>query len=278
MHVDDAVSESAFAERGQSEKPHPINFFPIFAGHRRREHKEADIHHHPQPRMISQWHIDNTLAAIAILSSRLKMREEEQTTSVVFTGLCRIFSNMLVMHRIKLGGRYHLILPALQGLLRCLFIPYSNNHNHNAANSTVANNAQSSPPAATSTPVGAADAAAYARLLTTICDPTVSAVTRRHRSSKNGRYGLSLNDETKKARGIAGQHLQYLAMEYCKYQLREYLRPEFKSALTPGLYAVLDVLTPEVMRTMNAAMDSSSRSIFKALYDDYRRQGRWQGT
>jgi nucleolar pre-ribosomal-associated protein 2 len=43
----------------------------------------------------------------------------------------------------------------------------------------------------------------------------------------------------------------------------------------PGLYAVLDVMPRDLMRGMNAAMDSSSRAIFKALYEDYQRFGRW---
>ena len=49
--------------------------------------------------------------------------------------------------------------------------------------------------------------------------------------------------------------------------------PEVKTALNPGIWAVLDVMQQEIMRTMNAAMDGASRSIFKALYQEYRRVG-----
>ena len=101
-----------------------------------------------------------------------------------------------------------------------------------------------------------------------LCSPTVSAVSH----SRNSRQ-QELNDETKKARSIAGQHLQYLIMEYCSCQLKGRLLPEVKTALNPGIWAVLDVVQQEVMRTMNAAMDPASRSIFKALYEDYRRVG-----
>lgn len=51
-----------------------------------------------------------------------------------------------------------------------------------------------------------------------------------------------------------------------------------KAALDPGLYAVLAVMSPEVMRTMNVAMDESGRAVWKALYEDYRRLGRSGGT
>lgn len=212
---------------------------------------------HIQPRTISQWHIDNTIAAIAIISSHLKLHSQEKGTGVVFIGLCRLFNSILVMHRTKLGGRYHLILPALQGLLRCLFIPYDKPEITSSIN-------------ALDPALGISHATAYSRTLTTLCDPTVSAVTRSRK-----RPPRELTDETKKARAIAGQHLHYLIMDYCHLQLHERLPPEPKQRLMPGIYAVFNVLSQDVMRAANAAMDSSSREVFKALYEDYQRFGKW---
>lgn len=157
------------------------------------------------------------------------------------------------MHRMKLGGRYHLVVHALQGLLRCLFVSYPTE----SATSTTSEHVSA---------LGEVHAAAYARVLTTICDPTVSAVTRLGKASRRG-----LTDETKKARSMAGQHLQYVVMEYCNCQLMGRLQPEVKTALAPGLYAIFDVMSHEVMRTINEAMDSSCRSIFKALYEEHGR-------
>lgn len=171
---------------------------------------------------------------------------------------------MLALHRSKLGGRYHLVVMALQGMLRCLFIPYTA-----SANSS---HSLERPPWLINSRLDQTHASAYARLLTSICDPSVSAVTR----SKN-RQRQELNDETKKARSIAGQHLQYLIMEFCQCQLRGRMEPEVRAALNPGLYAVFDAMSQDVMRTVNAALDSAGRAIFKVLYDDYRRFGRWHG-
>lgn len=184
---------------------------------------------------------------------------QSKHAGMVFFSLCSLFNKLLVVHRMKLGGRYHLIVSALQGLLRCLFISYKNEASISFSNT--------SEPFA----LGEAHAAVYGRLLTTICDPTVSAVTRPRKRSRH-----ELNDETRKARNIAGQHLQYLIMEFCECQLQGRLKPEMKAALTPGLHAIFSVMSPDVMRTINAAMNSSSQSIFKALYDDYGRSGRWR--
>lgn len=205
--------------------------------------------------VISQWHIDELLAAITTKACKLGDRRE-RNSGRLYIGLCRLFCTILAVHRAKIGGRYHLVVLALQALLRCLFIPYRDDEAVEGEASVF----------------GESHAAAYGRILSMICDPTVSSVTR---SKKRSRLGL--NDETKKARTIAGQHLPYVVMEFCGCQLTGRLLPGMRAALNAGLYAVLAVMSPDVMRTMNAAMASSSRSVFKALYDDYRRFGRWKG-
>ena len=206
-------------------------------------------------RVISQWHIDELLAAITLKASNLGSKTEKNSGRL-YIGLCRLFGTILTVHRAKIGGRYHLVLLALQALLRCLFIPYKSKE----------------ATASGSSGFGESHAAAYGRILQMICDPTVSSVRRARNRSR-----LELNDETKKARSIAGQHLAYLMMEFCGCQLTGRLLPGMRAALNAGLYAVLAVMPVNIMRTMNATMDSSSRSIFKALYNDYRVAGKWDG-
>ena len=207
---------------------------------------------HHQTRIISQWHIDELLAAITTKASNLGPRTE-QNSGRLYIGLCRLLGTILAVHRTKIGGRYHLVLLTLQALLRCLFISYKDDGAMVIFRET--------------------HAASYGRILTTICDPTVSSVTR----SKN-RSRLDLNDETKKARSIAGQQLPYLIIEFCSSQLSGRLLPGMRAALNAGLYAVLAVIPHDIMRTMNAAMDSSSRSVFKALYSDFKKVGKWKGS
>lgn len=206
-------------------------------------------------RVISQWHIDELLAAITSKGCNLGERTAKNSGRL-YIGLCRSFSTILAVHRAKIGGRYHLVVLALQALLRCLFIPYKYSEAVEGETSVF----------------GETHATAFGRLLSMICDPTVSSVTRTRNRSR-----LELNDETKKARSIAGQHLPYVIMEFCGCQLTGRLLPGMRAALNAGLYAVLAVISPDMMRTMNAAMASSSRSVFKALYDDYQRFGRWKG-
>jgi len=185
-------------------------------------------------------------------------------SSDIFTCLTRLFGTLLAIHRSKLGGRHHLVVLALQGLLHCLFTPYTS--------TTDSSHRLQRPSWLKDTKLVAEHTTAYARLLSSMCDPTVSAVTR----SKN-RARQELNDETKKAKSIAGQHLQYVIMDFCQCQLQGRMDPEVRRALNPGLYAIFDAMSQEVMRTVNSALDAPGRAIFKMVYDDYRRFGRWQG-
>jgi Urb2/Npa2 family len=218
----------------------------------------------------NQYLVDDLLSTLTLLTSPKSPKFENMPyngPSAIYQRLCSLTSVLLTRFRKRLGGRYHLLLPVLQGLLRCLFqpipIPTSSKqpqirHHH--------------PPWLLNPdmePLTAKSATRYTRLLTSLCDPTASSVKHSRRTS------AALTDDTKKARSIAGQYMQYLIMEYARCQLQGQLPPEVKAALMPGLYVVLDVMSRDLMGGMNAAMDSSSRAIFKGLYEDYQRFGRW---
>ena len=116
----------------------------------------------------------------------------------------------------------------------------------------------------------AASAGKLARLLSSICNPTVSAA----RSSKKRGHD-ELNDETKKARLLAGQHMQYMVMEFARCSLDGQISPAAKEQLMPGMYAVMDAIDRDLLRALNAGMDPSGRALFKTLYDEWTRYGKW---
>ncbi|KLJ07491.1 hypothetical protein EMPG_17007 [Blastomyces silverae] len=219
-------------------------------------------------RSITQWNIDNTLGTIAIVISTQGPKIAGEYAGVIYSRICHLLGLVFGQYRQKLSGRFHLILPVMQRLLRLLFTPSSRPQRSSRSQLTPPPWADSRN-AASSLLHRPSHATQFTRLLTTLCDPTVSAVQRVQRSDSG------LTDNTKKVKSLAGQHLQYLVMEYAICQLRGQLAPEMKAALMPGLYSVLDVMSKETMRGMNAAMDSSSRAVFKSLYEDYVRFGKW---
>lgn len=218
----------------------------------------------------NQYAVDDLLSTLTILTSHHAPTFESMPIngpSAIYQRLCSLTSVLLTRFRKRLGGRYHLLLPVLQGLLRCLFRPLPI-----PTTSKQPQIRRHQPPWLTTSeaePLTPKSATEYTRLLTSLCNPTTTSVKHSRRAS------AGLTDETKKAKSISGQYMQYLVMEYAQCQLQGHLPPEVKAALMPGLYAVLDAMSRDLMRATNAAMDSSSRAIFKGLYEDYQRFGRW---
>ena len=232
----------------------------------------------------NQYQVDDLLTTLTLMTASNAptfTTMPNNSPAAIYQRLCSLTSLLLTRHRKRLGGRYHILLPLLQGLLRCLFrpipLPASSKHpqiRHHHPPWLTANSAATT---TTTEPLAAKSATQFTRLLTLLCDPTASSVKQRYsrRAAASTSSAAGLTDDTKKAKSIAGQYMQYLVMEYARCQLQGQLPPAVKAALMPGLYAVLDVMSRDLMRGMNAAMDSSSRAIFKGLYDDYQRFGRW---
>ncbi|PLB35023.1 ribosome biogenesis protein URB2 [Aspergillus candidus] len=217
-------------------------------------------------RSVSQWNIDSILVAVTVCASKSGPHIDPAFSAPIYIRLCRLVGTLLGLHRQKLGGRFHLILPAMQRLLNCLFA-----RSRKRTRSTLTEKKQAQQPYWLAQ-LAAAHAVHFTRLLTSLCDPTVSAVSR---PTPFGGSHDGLTDQTKKAKRIAGQYLQYLVMEYAQSSLRGSLAADVKAAIMPGLYAVFDVMSKDTMRALNSGLDVSGRAVFKGLYDDYVRFGKW---
>jgi hypothetical protein len=66
-----------------------------------------------------------TIATVTILASPSSPIRSVKQASLVFEGLCAITQSLLQFHRPSLGGRFHLLVPLMQRLLSCLFVPSS---------------------------------------------------------------------------------------------------------------------------------------------------------
>ncbi|CAG8960652.1 hypothetical protein HYFRA_00013530 [Hymenoscyphus fraxineus] len=217
-----------------------------------------------KPRSMSQWNIDSTLGSITILCSRNGPAVRATRAGTIYLHLCRLLQAVLTSHRIKLQGHFHLVVQVMQTLLRCLFVPLPH--------STTKTTKFMAPPPWLSSPkhqLSAKHAVAFTRLVTLICDPSVSSVTRSQHNN--------LTSATNKAKGMAAQHMQLLLTTYIKLQLEMRMLPEIREKMIPGLYAIFDITSPEMRRMVNESLDSSGRSVFGTLFRDYQRFGKWKG-
>ena len=67
-------------------------------------------------------------------------------------------------------------------------------------------------------------------------------------------------------------------MSYIRLQLEMKMLPAVREQLIPGIYAIFDTTTPELRRAINESMDGSGRAVFRNLYTDYTKFGKWKGS
>lgn len=205
---------------------------------------------------MKQWNTEVTLSTISTISASVsRMSEEVRTSPRTYIWLCRLVEVLIKRHRLRLEGHFHLLVTALQSLLRLLVV--------NKANSS----------SATTTSLFAVQrkqAAVFSRLLTLICEPSVASVTR-------GQGPGALDSAVDAAKRSAGQHMYLVLMLYIKLQLENPVPRVVREALQSGVYSILDVTTPEGRRILNEAVDGSGRAIFRELYKQYVKFGKWSG-
>ena len=159
----------------------------------------------------------------------------------------------------------HIVVLLLQALLGCLFTPHAHSSGAFAARPRWLQS-RSAPSV-----LGALQARSCARVLTTLCDPTVSSAMR---TSKHSGRGVQVVDDTKRAKAYMGEFMGPVVLQFCKMMLDGYLEPEVRKELLPGLWAVISAMDMDYLRTMNASASTDVRDIWTSLYQEWERFGR----
>ncbi|KAI7781310.1 hypothetical protein LA080_014856 [Diaporthe eres] len=207
---------------------------------------------------MKQWNIEVTLSTVTtICSTGPMMREDAHAFEKAYPWLCSLVEVIIKRHRHRLEGHFHLLITALQSLLRLLIIPWP---------TTIATTTTST----TSLSDQQAQAARFSSLLTLTCEPSVASVTR-------GQAPGALDSAPDAAKKSAAQHMYLVLVLYVKLQLERPVPRAVRAALDPGVYSVLDITTPEGRRVINEAVDASGRAIFREMYKQYARFGKWNG-
>jgi nucleolar pre-ribosomal-associated protein 2 len=183
--------------------------------------------------------------------------------------MMKMMQALLMSHRHRLGGRFDVVILALQSLMRCMFVPAGGPSTFGAL--ALPGWLPRNHPATTSDDrdakvergIDAECVTHFTRLLTTICDPTAI------RSSKN-KDGAPLTDETKKAKRYAGQYMRYLLMELCECQLKGRMVEGGREALAQGVWSMMDVIGREGLDVMSEAMQGGGRSVLRGYWEEWR--------
>ncbi|KAI1310977.1 Urb2/Npa2 family-domain-containing protein [Xylaria venustula] len=213
---------------------------------------------------MTQYNIEATLTTVVEICSVSGPKiEDPKAAGKVFTALFKLVALIIKRHRLRLSGHSHILLTVLRALLNVLLTdPNSSISNHRSA--------QSRQPPWLLTRLQPRHAERFARLLTLICEPSAASVARSRARSE-------LDSATDVAKRAAGQYM-YLVLEvYIKLQLEVEVPRDMRKALEVGVFAVLDITTEGSRKSLNESLDASGRAVFRALFAEYRKFGKWKG-
>lgn len=222
--------------------------------------------------LVNQFSVEMTLSTIGLLASPSSPALPSKRATTIYATLCNILQTIFLLHRSSLGGRFHLVVPVLQRLMAMLFIPHTkgtSKTDHFLHPSWLDTRTQ---------PLTAKHAAKFGRLLTVFCNPPPSAITRHRTAAKTP----DLVDEVRKARMHIGTYVQYVLHTFCALVLNGRLGEGMRDALTPGLWAMLDVMEmggdeKRGVKALSAGMGHAERAVLRGVWDDWKRFGAWKG-
>jgi nucleolar pre-ribosomal-associated protein 2 len=223
-----------------------------------------------KPSFTCQHSIECVLAVLVKLSSRNGPHLPSSEAEAIYTRICESIRLVLLLHRSRLGGRFHLLLPLLQNLLFCFFIPHGGRQNMlppwlRAQSSVVPMH------------LSANNASQYTRLLSTLCSPTQSSVSKTHQNRGTSNNTRScLNDPVKAAREYVSHYIYPLLATLCRFQLNGRLESGVRKKLMPGIWEVVGTaeMDKEALQAMYAGLDKSSREIWKGLWEEWKSQSK----
>ncbi|CAN6647736.1 hypothetical protein TRVA0_022S01816 [Trichomonascus vanleenenianus] len=202
--------------------------------------------------MVSQYGLELIMALVCRIVSPIGPNFEAslQVRDDVYMQICLVVSAILIYHRHRLNGRYHLVMELFQQLLLGL-----------ASTSDKAGWLDG--------PLSVVSAMAYSRLLSNLCEPPTQSV--REKAGKN-----NLTSSSAQAKKLLSKHIYVLMLAYIIYSLRHGYPEAIRNELKTGFYPVFDVLGQDGLKVTNAHLDASTRAFFRPLYEDYKKNGKWK--
>ncbi|KAI5863206.1 Urb2/Npa2 family-domain-containing protein [Durotheca rogersii] len=212
--------------------------------------------------LMTQFNIDATIGSVVKTCSQTGPNiQGPRVAGDIYDKLYRIVAVVLKRHRLRLGGHFPILIAGLRALLSTLLMdPHSSSANTASLDRR--------PPWLESR-LQPRHAERFARLVTLVCEPSAASVAR-SRSSE-------LESAIDVAKRVAGQDMFIVLQLYIKLQLEVSVPRGIRKALEPGVYSILDITPQGCRRVLNESLGANGRAIFRQMFADYTKFGKWNG-
>ncbi|KAI1448269.1 Urb2/Npa2 family-domain-containing protein [Annulohypoxylon stygium] len=211
--------------------------------------------------LMTQINVETTLSSVVhVCSQKGPKIYGARVAGEVYDKLYKLVALILKRHRLRLRGHFPILLAVLRALLSTLL--------SDPTSTPSVSSLQSRPPWLESRLKGR-HAERFTRLLTLICEPSAASVART-RSSE-------LDSATDAAKRAAGQDMFTVLELYIKMQLEMTIPRDVRKALELGVYSILDITPQGCRRVLNESLDANGRAIFRQMFADYKKFGKWSG-
>ncbi|CCK71117.1 ribosome biogenesis protein URB2 KNAG_0G00600 [Huiozyma naganishii CBS 8797] len=170
-----------------------------------------------------------------------------QHSDEIFSNSTKLISNILLIHRIKLSNRYHLVNSYL-----CYALEFIHKSKLNGLTTV--------------------SAASLSRLITNYCEP-----------SSNSSYQTGNNDDKQKLnlrmnliRESLRKQVPILLVKYIHLSMGQPFEASIRKELTTGVHSMFDLFTQAEVSLINGIVDSAGKQYLKTLYSDYKKVGKWR--
>jgi hypothetical protein len=213
---------------------------------------------------MTQYNIEATLTSVAeVCSAHGPKIQGSKAAGEIFAALFKLVALIIKRHRLRLSGHFHILLVALRALMVVLLAdPHASLSSRRSA--------QLHHPPWLLARLQPRHAERFARLLTLVCEPSAASVARSRSRSE-------LDSATDAAKRAAGQYMYLLLELYVKLQLEVEVSREMRKALEVGVFSVLDITSEGCRKVLNESLDAGGRAVFRALFAEYRKFGKWKG-
>ncbi|ODV85411.1 hypothetical protein CANARDRAFT_28210 [[Candida] arabinofermentans NRRL YB-2248] len=178
----------------------------------------------------------------------------------LYLQLTQVVSNVLLFQRYRFSNRQHLLISTFVSLMECLFDKGNNKSISYAAISS-------------SKEAGLA----FHRLMSNLCEPSSSSISNQYHDVNNSSKDTSITTALSIVKSQLRKSTPVLVFNYLRFYLQYSMTPEVKESINNSIFLIFDLLTANELNYINASIDSQSRVVFKNIYDDYKKFGKWKG-